>query len=195
MRRLSGAGGTARRRAAVPGNAGEVASVRPAPSRTRTDSGRARNRRRDFLGAGRRAMTAALAAIALAACESAQPTPVEAPATGATTASAAPPAAAPAPTTAAEPAPAQPDPSAVRAPEPVNPAVSAAAPPARRILYIKTAFANFRAGPTTAAKALGVLKKGTRLEEQETRSQWHRVKLEDGREGWVAQSVTSETPP
>jgi uncharacterized protein YgiM (DUF1202 family) len=154
----------------------------------------ARNRRREFLSAGRRAMAAALAAIALAACESVQR--VEAPATGATTSSAATaPPAAPAPTTAGEAPAAQPDPSAVRAPEPVNPAVTAAAPPARRILYIKTAFANLRAGPATAAKALGVLKKGTRLEEHETRSQWHRVKLEDGREGWVAQSVASETPP
>ena len=74
------------------------------------------------------------------------------------------------------------------------PAVTAPAPPAqepKEKLAIKTSLANLRAAPGNRAKIIGVLKQGTRLEVLEERDQWFRVRVEDGREGWVAESVTS----
>jgi N-acetylmuramoyl-L-alanine amidase len=58
-----------------------------------------------------------------------------------------------------------------------------------RTLFIRPAQSNFRAGPGTSARILAVLRKGTRIEVLEARDQWYRVKLADGREGWVAESV------
>ena len=66
------------------------------------------------------------------------------------------------------------------------------APELKRTLYIKPAQANFREGPGVTARILAVLKKGTRLEVLEEENHWYRVKLADGREGWVAESVVTE---
>jgi SH3-like domain-containing protein len=41
-------------------------------------------------------------------------------------------------------------------------------------------------------KILGELKKGTPLMVLEEQTQWLRVKLEDGREGWVGKATTTE---
>jgi len=125
------------------------------------------------------------AALLLAGCESAPPARSEAP----------PPAAAaqvaPAPS---PPAPAPAPASAAPAPPPGPPAgqeSAAQARPASKAAVIKTAQANFRAGPGTSAKIVAVLRKGTRVEVLEERDHWYRVKLADGREGWIAESVAA----
>jgi uncharacterized protein YgiM (DUF1202 family) len=108
--------------------------------------------------------------------------------------------AAPAPTPAAPaPAPQAPAPAAP-APAPAAPAATPPAPPAQapmesaRALFIKTSLANFREAPGTRGRILAVLRKGTRVDVLEARNQWYRVRLADGREGWVAESVTAATP-
>jgi len=121
----------------------------------------------------------------LAGCESAPPQRTEAPA-------APPPAAAevrPAPAPAPPPAPVSPAPT----PAPAEPPRPAPVEPARA-LFIKAAMANLRDGAGTNAKILAVLRGGTRVEVLEERNRWYRVRLADGREGWVAESVTSATP-
>jgi uncharacterized protein YgiM (DUF1202 family) len=106
-------------------------------------------------------------------------------------------AASPAPTPAPAPpppAPAAPPPPAPVQPAPPPPALAVVAPPApapKEKLAIKTSLANLREAPGNKAKIIGVLKQGTRLEVLEERDQWFRVRVEDGREGWVAESVTS----
>jgi SH3-like domain-containing protein len=63
------------------------------------------------------------------------------------------------------------------------------------VLYVKTHLANFREGAGTSRKILRVLRQGARLQVLETRTTWLRVRLDDGLEGWVAESVTSPTAP
>lgn len=62
------------------------------------------------------------------------------------------------------------------------------------ILYVKTQFANMRGEPSTNAKVLAVLKKGMKLTVLEEKNEWYRIKLDDGKEGWVAASITSLQP-
>ena len=125
-----------------------------------------------------------VAALLLAGCESAPPARSEAPPAPAPVAQAAPAPSPPAPGPAATPAaPAAP-------PGPPGAQVPAAqAPPAPKTALIRTAQANFRAAPGTSARIVAVLRKGTRVEVLEERNQWYRVKLADGREGWIAESV------
>jgi uncharacterized protein YgiM (DUF1202 family) len=54
------------------------------------------------------------------------------------------------------------------------------------------AFVNLRQGPSMDSKIINVLKKGTKLTVLEEKAGWLRVRLEDGTEGWVAKSMTSE---
>jgi SH3-like domain-containing protein len=63
------------------------------------------------------------------------------------------------------------------------------------VLYVKTHLANFREGAGTSRKILRVLRQGVRLQVLETRTTWLRVRLDDGLEGWIAESVTSVTAP
>jgi uncharacterized protein YgiM (DUF1202 family) len=148
----------------------------------------------------------ALVALVLAGCAGKAPAPAVSPATRAeppapSPAVPAPPAAAPAtgapPPAAAAPGTPAADPprpaSSPTAPAPATPAPDPA--PAPRILYVKTHLANFRAGAGTSMRILRVLRQGARLEVLETRSAWLRVRLDDGQEGWVAESVTSATAP
>jgi len=60
---------------------------------------------------------------------------------------------------------------------------------------VKVGRANFRAAAGTTGKILRVLTLGTRLAVVETQGDWVRVKLDDGQEGWVAESVTATTRP
>lgn len=62
------------------------------------------------------------------------------------------------------------------------------------IFYIKTQFANLREAPGDKSKIVGVLKRGTKLSVVDGKNDWYRVKLDDGREGWVAGSVTALQP-
>jgi uncharacterized protein YgiM (DUF1202 family) len=131
-----------------------------------------------------------VAALSLAGCESTKP------AKGDDATAAAQPAA-PAPTPAAPaPAPQAPAPApAAPAPTPPAPAPPEQAPmESARALFIKTSLANFREAPGTRGRILAVLRKGTRVDVLEARSQWYRVRLADGREGWVAESVTAAAP-
>jgi uncharacterized protein YgiM (DUF1202 family) len=118
------------------------------------------------------------------------PAPAPPPAAPATPPPSAPPAAPPPPAASAAPAPAParpPAPVAAPAPEP--------AAPAKKTVYVKVSQANFREAAGTSGKILRVLRRGSRLEVLETRNDWLRVRLDDGPEGWVAESVTSDTAP
>jgi SH3-like domain-containing protein len=63
------------------------------------------------------------------------------------------------------------------------------------MVFVKVSQANFREAAGTSGKILRVLRRGTRLEVLEARTDWLRVRLDDGPEGWVAESVTSDTAP
>ena len=131
-----------------------------------------------------------------AAAPSAPPAPAPAPppAAPATPLPSAPPAAPPPPAAPAAPAPAParpPAPAAAPAPAPAAPATA----PAKKTVYVKVSQANFREATGTSGKILRVLRRGSRLEVLETRNDWLRVRLDDGPEGWVAESVTSATAP
>lgn len=65
-------------------------------------------------------------------------------------------------------------------------------PPAQRTTEIVLAFVNLRKEPSMEAKIIRVLKKGTKLIVFEEKTGWLRVRLEDGAEGWVGKSTTSE---
>ena len=112
----------------------------------------------------------------------------------------------PRPPTAAPPAePARPSPVPRPAPAPAPgsaatpPPASAATPPVvARVLgtrYAKAPTANLRDAAGTMGRVLVVIRQGTKLEVLETKAGWHRVRLPDGKEGWIADSVTSATPP
>jgi SH3-like domain-containing protein len=93
-----------------------------------------------------------------------------------------------------------PAPPASVTPTPAPPSASSSAPsaadvPTPQVLYVKTHLANFRQGAGTSQKILRVLRQGARLQVLETRTTWLRVRLDDGQEGWVAESVTSATAP
>jgi len=80
-------------------------------------------------------------------------------------------------------------------PGPSGPVPGSQAPTTPEILYVKTHLANFRNGAGTNMKILRVLRQGARLHVLEARNSWLRVRLDDGQEGWVAESVTSATAP
>ena len=88
-------------------------------------------------------------------------------------------------------APAAPAPPPARPPAPAAPATA----PAKKTVYVKVSQANFREAAGTSGKILRVLRRGSRLEVLETRNDWLRVRLDDGPEGWIAESVTSDTAP
>ena len=130
-----------------------------------------------------------LALIGLAGCESTKPAKTEEPPPPAASQPPAP--AETPPPVAAPPAPAPPAPApAEPAQEPIRPA----RPEPTATLYIKTSFANFREAPGTKGRIVAVLRKGTRIDVLEERDQWYRVRLADGREGWVAESVATPNP-
>ncbi len=117
--------------------------------------------------------------------------PAPAPAPPARAAAPATPAPAPAPRPAPTPAPAPAAPAPAAAQAPAAPAPA----PAPKLVYVKTHLANFREGAGTNAKILRVLRQGARLQVLETRNDWLRVRLDEGQEGWVAESITSATAP
>ena len=120
------------------------------------------------------------------------PAPAPPPAAPATPPPSAPPAAPPPPAAPAAPVPAPARPPApAAAPAPAAPATA----PAKKTVYVKVSQANFREAAGTSGKILRVLRRGSRLEVLETRNDWLRVRLDDGPEGWVAESVTSDTAP
>jgi Bacterial SH3 domain len=96
-----------------------------------------------------------------------------------------------------------PPPPIVVIPSPSGPGPSAAPPTeppsteragATAVLFVGVQRANFRQAPDLKARILAVLTKGTRLTVMEKSGQWYRVRLDDGKEGWVAESVTSTRP-
>jgi curli biogenesis system outer membrane secretion channel CsgG len=98
-----------------------------------------------------------------------------------------------APPAAVPPRPAPALPATRPAPAPVAPSPA----PARVIgtRYVKVSTANLRNAAGTMGKVLVIIRVGTKLAVLETKTGWHRVRLPDGKEGWIADSVTSATPP
>jgi SH3-like domain-containing protein len=84
---------------------------------------------------------------------------------------------------------------AAPAAEPRPPAAGQAPAPPPQILYVKVHLANFREGVGTSRRILRVLPQGARLQLLESRASWLRVRLDDGQEGWIAESLTSATAP
>ncbi len=75
---------------------------------------------------------------------------------------------------------------------PPSKTVEASQPPAPRTTEIVLPFVNLRQGPSIDSKIITVVKKGTKLTVLEEKLGWLRVRLEDGKEGWVGKSMTSE---
>jgi len=75
-------------------------------------------------------------------------------------------------------------------PPPKTPGVSQS--PDQRRTEIVLASVNLREGPGMNFKIISVLKKGTKLTVLEEKAGWLRVRLEDGKEGWVGKATTSE---
>ncbi|MCI0548771.1 MAG: SH3 domain-containing protein [Candidatus Rokubacteria bacterium] len=139
-----------------------------------------------------RALTVGLASLSLflaAGCGTTKPEEQAAPPPAPAEAPPVPAAAPPSPPPPAVPAPSPP--VIPDAPRPAAPAPPPPPAPARRVVQIKTDQANLRESPGTRGKVIRVLRKGTKLTVLEAREQWFRVRLDDGREGWVAESVTA----
>jgi curli biogenesis system outer membrane secretion channel CsgG len=98
------------------------------------------------------------------------------------------------PTVASAPTPRPPaDRPEITAPPPVVANAVATAP--LKIRYINATEANVRVGPGKDKPVLTTVKRATKVIVVEDRNAWYRVKLENGREGWVAASVTSSERP
>ena len=96
---------------------------------------------------------------------------------------------APAPPPAVTPSPSGSGSSTASSPEPPS-----RERPATWVLFVGVQRANLRQSPDVKARILAVLTKGTKLTVLEKSAQWYRVRLDDGKEGWVAESVTSAKP-
>jgi uncharacterized protein YgiM (DUF1202 family) len=111
----------------------------------------------------------------------------------------------PAPTPAPSPAPAtapptrpSPPPAVASTPPPAPPrpeATPKATADAPQLLIVNVGRANLRANPDNKAKILQVLTKGTKLVVISKGTQWYRVRLTGGTEGWVAESVVTSARP
>jgi uncharacterized protein YgiM (DUF1202 family) len=102
----------------------------------------------------------------------------------------------PAPATTQRTPPAQPAP-AVTPPAPPTPAPAPqakGADDAQKVLIVSVGRANMRDKPDAKAKILQVLTKGTKVVVVSKGNQWYRVRLADGAEGWVAESVVTPAP-
>jgi curli biogenesis system outer membrane secretion channel CsgG len=63
-----------------------------------------------------------------------------------------------------------------------------------KIIYVKWPTVSLREGPGTDFKAIADVKKGAGLAVLEEKGQWFRVKLEDGKTGWIGKATVSESP-
>jgi N-acetylmuramoyl-L-alanine amidase len=61
-------------------------------------------------------------------------------------------------------------------------------------LIISVGQANLREKPDAKSRILQTLSKGTKLVVVSKGNQWYRVRLDNGREGWVAESVVTPAP-
>ncbi len=75
------------------------------------------------------------------------------------------------------------------------PAATPPAPPAPKVTQVIWSNVNLREGPGMNYKVIGNVKKGTSLSILEENGGWLRVRLEEGKEVWVAKSATSESVP
>jgi len=75
-------------------------------------------------------------------------------------------------------------------PPPKTPDVSR--PAAQGSAEIVPSFVNLRQGPSMDSKVIKVLKKGTKLTVLQEKGGWLQIRLEDGTEGWVGKTMTSE---
>jgi uncharacterized protein YgiM (DUF1202 family) len=136
---------------------------------------------------GREAKQPALVEPKTDQAEPAKPTPPPSP----TTTPAPSPTPAPAPKPATAPRPAAPSTPAPATQEAQQPKAPADAPQA---LIVNVGKANMREKPDAKAKILQVLTKGTKVVVVSKGNQWYRVRLSDGTEGWLAESVVTPAP-
>lgn len=64
--------------------------------------------------------------------------------------------------------------------------------PAQRTTEVALSSVNLREGPSMKGRIIRVVKKGTKLIVLEEKLGWLHVRLEDGAEGWIAKSMTTE---
>lgn len=123
--------------------------------------------------------------------EPAKPTPPPSPTAPAPTP--APKAAAPSRPAPSSPAVTPPRTATPSAPTPAPQEAQQPKPPADapQALIVNVGKANVREKPDTKAKILHVLTKGTKVTVVSKGNQWYRVRLTDGTEGWLAESVVT----
>jgi hypothetical protein len=81
-------------------------------------------------------------------------------------------------------------------PAPVTSAALAPADPETAgIAFVRVPVATLRVEPTQTARAVALVGSGVRLRVVEVRDGWFRARLDDGREGWLAESATALEPP
>jgi hypothetical protein len=102
-----------------------------------------------------------------------------------------PPPASPAPSSPPPRTPAAPPSAPATSPAPAPPVPAPAAPAMTRVVTVPKA--NLRERGDANAKLVRVLPKNTRVTVLGSANQWYLVRLDDGTEGWLAESVTS--PP
>jgi hypothetical protein len=77
-------------------------------------------------------------------------------------------------------------------PSPPSTTPEVSRPIAQHATEIALSFVNLRQGPSMDSRIIRVLKKGTKLTALQQKGGWLRVQLEDGTEGWVGKTMTSE---
>jgi hypothetical protein len=87
------------------------------------------------------------------------------------------------------------------APKATLPAQAPAPPPPAsmpEVVYVRVATVNIREAAATGAKLVATARKGNKLlvldESQSGQEKWYKVRLEDGREGWVASWLVATEP-
>lgn len=86
-----------------------------------------------------------------------------------------------------------PTPASTQTTSPTTPSSKTQATGAQ-IVYVNWPKVSLREGPGTDFKILAEITKGTGLALIEERGAWLKVRLEDGREGWVGKATTSASP-
>lgn len=94
--------------------------------------------------------------------------------------------------TACATAPAPTGPPVAAAPEPAQPA-KAQEETTTGTVYVTASALNVRSEPSADAELIAQVKRNAALEVLERSESWVRVKLDDGRTGWVAERFVSET--
>jgi len=62
------------------------------------------------------------------------------------------------------------------------------------VVYVTAPAVNVREGAGETFKVLATVQKGTKLRVMDGKDEWYKVRLDDGREGWIANWLVSTQP-